>query len=189
MKTEDNFVTTMKDAVPLRFFDRPTVTVARELIGCRLVVGRETTVRRFVITETEAYDGPEDLACHASKGRTKRTDVLFREPGTIYVYLCYGLHWLINFVTGPVGYPSAVLVRGIQTLDGRTKYNGPAKLTKALGITGEFNGRVLSRETGLWVEPRGALAGEPRIAATPRIGVDYAGPIWSKVHYRFVLQT
>lgn len=164
------------------------MTVARDLIGCALVIGRGNSVRRFVITETEAYDGPEDLACHASKGRTKRTDVLFREPGTIYVYLCYGLHWLINFVTGPVGYPSAVLLRGIETADGKTKYDGPAKLTKALAITGVFNGRPLGVETGLWVEPRSATAPRPLIKTSPRIGVDYAGPIWSQVHYRFVLE-
>jgi DNA-3-methyladenine glycosylase len=169
------------------FFARDTVTVARDLIGCQLVVVKDGQPCRHVITETEAYDGPEDLACHASKGRTKRTEVLFGEPGTLYVYLCYGMHWLVNLVTGPSGYPAAVLIRGVQSLDGARKHDGPGKLTRALGITGSMNGKRLGLETGLWVEPRPAVIAPLRIQTGPRIGVAYAGPLWSQVPYRFLL--
>lgn len=170
------------------FFDRPTLDVARDLIGCQLVIRRSGKIERFEITETEAYDGPEDLACHASKGRTERTDVLFRRAGTIYVYLCYGIHWMVNFVTGPVDYPSAVLIRGVRTLDQETRFDGPGKVSKRLGITGRLNGERLSVKSGLWVEPRPPATAAPTIKTTPRIGIDYAGPIWTQVHYRFVLE-
>lgn len=169
------------------FFNRNTLEVASDLIGCLLVVEKDGQPCRYLITETEAYDGPQDLACHASKGRTKRTEVLFAEPGTVYVYLCYGMHWLVNLVTGPAGYPAAVLIRGVQTLDGSRHYDGPAKLTKALGITGQMNGKALGPEIGLWVEPRPAGMKQLQIKTGPRIGVDYAGPIWSQVPYRFLL--
>lgn len=174
--------------LPLSFFNRPTVTVAREMIGCHLAVRQDGRVRRLVITETEAYDGPNDLACHASRGKTKRTETLFRDAGHLYVYFTYGMHWLLNVVTGPPGYPAAVLIRGTQALDDARHYNGPAKLTKALGITGAFNGQLFSRALGLWLEAPDPAQPTPRILTSPRIGIHYAGPIWSQVHYRFVLE-
>ncbi len=174
--------------LPLSFFDRPTLTVARELLGCHLAIRQDATVRRFVITETEAYDGFSDLASHASRGKTKRNEIMFREAGYLYVYFTYGIHWLLNVVTGPAGYPAAVLIRGAKPLDDSIHYNGPAKLTKALGITGAFNGQILSRQGGLWIEGPKPDQPEPSIITSPRIGIDYAGPIWSQVHYRFVLE-
>lgn len=177
----------MTSPPPLSFFDRPTLTVARELIGCYLCLKRKGKAVRYVITETEAYDGLEDLASHAARGKTKRNEVMFREAGHIYLYFCYGIHWLLNIVTGPVHYPAAVLIRGVQTVDGKLHYDGPAKLTKALGLTGSLNGKIVSKETGLWIEPRNQSLPEPRILTTPRIGVNYAGPIWSKKEYRFLL--
>lgn len=175
--------------LPLSFFDRPTVAVAREMIGCHLAIRQDDRIRRLVITETEAYDGPNDLACHASRGKTKRTEILFLEAGHLYVYFTYGMHWLLNVVTGPAGYPAAVLIRGAQPLDDVVHYNGPAKLTKALGITGAFNGQRLSRTGGLWLEAPDPAQPTPSIVSSPRIGIDYAGPIWSQVHYRFVLKS
>jgi DNA-3-methyladenine glycosylase len=159
------------------FFDRPALTVARDLIGCRLHAGDQTQSR--VINETEAYVGPQDLASHASKGRTKRTEAMFGPPGSFYVYFVYGLHWMLNVVTGPGDYPSAVLIRGVEGIV------GPARLTKALGINGDLHGKAANKETGFWFS-NGSVA--PRmIQRSPRVGVDYAGPVWSAKPYRFVL--
>lgn len=173
--------------VPRSFFDRPTLTVARELLGCHLALRQSDGVRRFTITETEAYDGFSDLASHASRGKTKRNEIMFREAGHLYVYFTYGIHWLLNIVTGPAGYPAAVLIRGAKSVHDSVHYNGPAKFTKAVGITGAINGQILSRQAGLWIEAPHPDQPESTIITSPRIGIDYAGPIWSQVHYRFVL--
>ncbi|MEM9159601.1 MAG: DNA-3-methyladenine glycosylase [Verrucomicrobiota bacterium] len=162
------------------FESRDTVRLARELLGkvlVTLVEGREVAL---AITETEAYDGPEDLACHASKGRTKRTEVMFGAAGHWYVYLCYGVHEMLNLVTGPVDYPGAILIRGL------SEVSGPGRLTKRLGIDRRFNGAASSMETGLWIEDRGVLFRDEEVDATPRIGVDYAGPDWANRPYRFL---
>lgn len=120
------------------FFKRPAEEVARELLGCTLCV----KVEGIVIHETEAYVGPHDLANHASKGRTPRTDVMFRKAGTIYIYLIYGMYEMLNFVTGEVDYPAAVLIREVG------EYTGPGKLTKALHITRAINGKMLEKRRG-----------------------------------------
>lgn len=134
-----------------------------------------------MITETEAYVGPHDLASHAARGRTERTEVMFGPPGTLYVYFVYGIHWMLNVVTGPAGYPAAVLIRSVAEI------TGPGRLTKALGIDGRFNRLAAGEPAGLWFEER-AGARPPRIARSARIGVAYAGPIWSKKEYRFTLK-
>ena len=169
-----------KEATPFgsNFFDRAADEVAYDLIGCRLnrlIVGRKHS---FIITETEAYVGSEDLASHASKGRTKRTEVMFGAAGTLYVYFVYGLHWMLNVVTGPIDYPAAILIRGVEGIV------GPARLTKALGITGQLNGRVADEQTGLWFSEG---LRPPCVTRSARIGVKYAGPVWSTKPYRFVL--
>ena len=172
--------------LPKAFFNRPAPEVARDLIGCYLAVRRGGKILRLRVTEAEAYEGFDDLASHAARGLTRRNQVMFRDAGHIYVYFVYGMHWMLNVVTGPAGYPAAVLLRGAQSTDGAANYDGPAKLTKALGITGAFSGQTLSRKTGVWIEaPKPGLP-KARVAATPRIGVDYAGPVWSKKPYRFV---
>ncbi|MBD3327916.1 methylated-DNA--[protein]-cysteine S-methyltransferase [Candidatus Peregrinibacteria bacterium] len=162
------------------WFNRPVLQVAKELIGMTLAREINGSVERFKITETEAYDGENDKACHAAKGRTKRTEILYGPPGTFYVYLCYGMHWLLNVVTGPVDYPSAVLIRGAG------KFDGPAKLTKALQINGTLHAKQCQKESGLWIENI-KLDSKLKIKRTPRIGVDYAGPVWSSKQYRFIL--
>ena len=172
----------MKRLVEADFCSRNTVALARSLIGKHLVVDTDGERGAFVITETEAYDGPEDLACHASKGRTKRTETLFGPPGCWYVYLCYGVHEMLNLVTGPVDYPAAILIRGLGEV------SGPGRLTKHLGIDRRFNARTALVETGMWVEDRGSRPNEADIETTPRIGVDYAGDDWANRPYRFVLK-
>ena len=164
--------------------ERDTVAHAKSLLG-RLLVKRESAdgvATRVRITETEAYDGPDDLACHASKGRTARTEVMFGEAGRWYVYLCYGVHEMLNLVTGPVDYPAAVLVRGVESI------SGPGRLTKHLGIDRRFNRMAADRTSGLWIEDDGYVVSPDRITVSPRIGVDYAGPQWAAKPWRFVLR-
>ena len=167
--------------LPLSFFARPALIVAKELIGTYIAVSRNGTVERFMITETEAYIGPQDLACHSSKGRTKRTEVMYQSPGTIYIYLIYGMYYMFNIVTDEIDHPAAVLVRGVEGL------NGPGKLTKALGIDKRFNAKMLGKDVGIWIEQRESSP-TLKIVRTPRIGVSYAGPIWAEKKYRFLLK-
>lgn len=134
-----------------------------------------------MITETEAYDGPDDRASHASRGRTARTEAMFGSPGRFYVYLCYGLHFMLNIVTGPEDYPAAVLIRGV------LGFNGPGKLTHALKIDKNLNAQRASVRSGLWFEDRGFAVEKSFIEKTPRVGVAYAGPVWSQKPYRFIL--
>ncbi len=163
-----------------------TVKLARWLIGKHLAVatsGHDGEIRRLRITETEAYDGPEDLACHASKGRTARTEVMFGEAGHWYVYLVYGMHEMLNLVTGPADYPAAILIRGLEGI------SGPGRLTRSLGISrARFNTRPAIPDTGLWVEDDGFIVSRSRLQITPRIGVDYAGSKWASKPWRFVLK-
>lgn len=171
------------DPLTARWFERDAIAVARELIGAHLCrsAGNMPEVSRYQIVEVEAYTGPDDRACHAHRGRTKRTGVMFGPPGRAYVYLCYGVHWMLNVVTGPVGHPAAVLIRGVMGI------SGPGRLTKALRIDGELNGMALDVAGGLWLE-RGDPVREESVLRTPRIGVNYAGPDWSQRPYRFVLR-
>ena len=159
-----------------------TVAHARALLGKYLVRRFDDgSVERRVITEVEAYDGEHDLACHASKGRTKRTEVMYAGGGIWYVYLCYGIHEMLNLVTGPGGQPAAVLIRGVGGM------NGPGRLTKAFGITRALNGAPATRSSGLWIEDRGVTVPPEKILTTARIGVDFAGPVWAQKPWRFVL--
>lgn len=162
------------------FFDRPAEVVARELLGCVLCVEVNGKNERHIITETEAYVGPYDLASHASKGRTVRTEVMFKEAGTIYVYLIYGMYEMFNIVTGEKGYPAAVLIRAAG------KWNGPGKLTRALGITRVRNGQLLGRKAGVWVEESQRKIPRECIACSPRIGVAYAKE-WADKELRYTL--
>ena len=165
--------------LPAAFFERPTLEVCRELLGknlCREISGE---VVRLPVTEVEAYDGPEDLASHASHGMTPRNAVMFEKGGIWYVYLCYGIHWMLNVVTGEKGFPGAVLIRGVGEFD------GPGKLTKALRIKAELNGKPAEPRSGLWFE-EGAPVPAHQVLTKPRIGVGYAGPVWAQKPYRFV---
>jgi DNA-3-methyladenine glycosylase len=158
------------------FFERPADQVARDLLGKALLRRIGPRQQAFIITETEAYLGPHDLACHSARGRTARTEVMFGPPGTLYIYLVYGLHWMLNVVTAPPG--SAVLLRSAGSV------NGPGRLGAALAIAGALNGKPAQPSIGLWFEDWPAAG---RMAATARIGVDYAGKVWSRRKLRFVL--
>lgn len=155
----------MMTRLTYEFYHRPCLQVARELVGKwlvrRLPSGESMRLR---ISETEAYCGEAETACHAHKGRTKRTEVLYADAGTIYIYLCYGMHWLLNVVTGETEDPQAVLIRACVDAP------GPGRLTKALAITGELNrGSICGEE--LWIEDDGS---ECAVVTDKRVGIGYA---------------
>lgn len=160
------------------FWARPATELAPELLGKWLCVQLDDTKHRYRITETECYFGEEDTACHAHKGKTPRTEVLYRAGGITYVYLCYGIHNLLNLVTGPAGHPEAVLIRGVEGA------SGPGRVTKLLGITCRQNALPLMTESGIWVEDDGTPA--PLHEALPRVGIGYAAPEDVRRPWRFL---
>ena len=160
------------------FYHRPCLEVARDLVGKVLVHNTPNGQLRLRISETEGYCGEADTACHAHKGRTKRTEVLYADAGTIYAYLCYGMHWLLNIVTGEEEDPQAVLIRACLDVP------GPGKLTKALGITGELN-RDSILGTTLWIEDDGFQCD---IRADKRVGIGYAAQEDQDKPWRFIMK-
>lgn len=164
-----------------KFFNRSTLQVAQDLLGKQLCRRLESgKIIRARITETEAYDGLEDKASHAHKGATTRNVVMFGPPGRSYIYLCYGVHWLLNITTREKGYPAAVLIRGVEGV------SGPGRLTRHFHLDSQFNGQLMTRVGGLWVEDDGFELDPGCIDARPRVGVEYAGPEWSNMPWRFV---
>lgn len=159
---------------------RGTVALARWLVGKTLVRTRAGRSSRHPITETEAYHTARDLACHASKGRTPRTEVMFGPGGVWYVYLCYGMHEMLNLVTGPAEFPAAVLIRGVEGIA------GPGRVTKALGIGRALNARLAAPGSGLHLEDEGRAPARGELLVTPRIGIAYAGDPWVARKWRFV---
>lgn len=171
----------MRKILGKNFFEKDTLRIAENLLGKYLVRKIDDKEIAMKINEVEAYDGFEDKASHAHKGKTERNKVMFGEAGNWYVYLVYGMHNMLNIVTGEKDYPAAVLIRGA----GDRK--GPGRLTKFLKIDKKLNGKSASVGSGLWFEDRGDLVDKKKIKRTSRIGVNYAGPIWAKKDYRFVL--
>jgi len=164
--------------LPPDFFLRDVLEVAPDLLGKVLVRRFEDgRIERYQIVETEAYRGVEDVACHASKGRTPRTEVMFMEGGTVYVYLIYGMYWLLNLVTGNEGDASAVLIRGIEGC------SGPGRVGRKLQLDKSFYGESLIRSTRIWVEDAEPVA---EIKTSKRIGIGYAGE-WANKLWRFYL--
>ena len=172
----------MRTVLEQKFFKRPTLLVAEELLGKFLVRKAGKKQVAVMITEVEAYDGLKDKASHAHKGQTDRNTIMFGEAGYWYVYLVYGMHHMLNIVTGDKEYPAAVLIRGVKNV------SGPGGVTKFLSINMRFNKKKAERKSGLWIENRGVKVYKKDIKKTPRIGVEYAGPVWSKKLYRFVLE-
>lgn len=163
------------------FYARPTIIVARELLGKYLVRKYKGTTRAVMITEVEVYDGSKDKGSHAIKGKTLRNAVMFGDPGVWYVYLVYGMHNMLNIVTREINYPAAILIRGADGI------NGPGRLTKALHITRALNQKTANQSSGLWIEDRGVIFSAKNIVRTPRIGIDYAGKYWAGKLLRFAV--
>jgi DNA-3-methyladenine glycosylase len=183
--------------LPRSFYEQSTIDVAKQLLGKYLVRKhpKGNTVGRIV--ETEAYVGPQDLACHASKGRTARTEVMFGPAGHAYVYFIYGFYNMLNLVTEAKDYPAAVLIRAVEPVEGidlmesrrrngalRNLASGPGKLCQAFGIDRSLNGADLCGSV-LFVQDPGQAT--PKFVATPRIGVDYAGR-WKTKPLRFLIR-
>lgn len=183
--------------LPRKFYNRPTLTVARELLGARLVhISRGKKLVGF-ITETEGYIGEEDLACHAKAGYTKRTAPMYGPPGHAYVYFTYGNHWMLNAVTEREGFPAAVLIRAIQPIEGvelmmkrrqgRDTF-GPGKLTQALGITISQNYADLTDPaSGLWIEA-GVKVPDKSVTIGARVGLNTTPEPWFSKPWRFLVK-
>ncbi len=183
--------------LPLSFYNRPTLTVARELLGARLV--RILNGQKLVglISETEAYIGETDLACHAKAGLTLRTAPMFGPPGHAYVYFTYGNHWMLNVVTEKEGFPAAVLIRAIQPIEGievmmeRRQGRdtlGPGKLTQALGITkSENNVDLTETNPSLWIEA-GQFVPNKSVTIGPRVGLNKTPEPWLSKPWRFLVK-
>ncbi len=161
----------MNKILPPSFYRRKTLFVAKNLLGKYLVrkIGKKNIAGKII--EVEAYNGPKDLASHASRGKTKRNEVMFGDPGHWYIYLVYGMHFCLNIVTEKKGYPAAVLIRSVETESG--EINGPGRVCRSFKIDlGLNNAKAFGKEAELWIEDRGEKIG--KIKRTPRIGVDYA---------------
>ncbi len=190
-----------------KFFNKPALKVAEELLGKYLVRRYRGKNISAIITEVEAYDGPSDKGSHASRGMTTRNKIMFGSAGRWYIYFTYGIHWMVNIVTGKEGYPAAVLIRGVEGIHpvrnlaravrapkgpmGRAIYNGingPARVTKFFHIDKKLNGKMADKRSELWIEDRGIRIKKSEIKKYPRVGIDYAGPIWSKKPYRFSIE-
>ena len=168
------------ERLPYEFYHRPCIEVARDLVGKILVCRTPEGEKRLRISETEVYWGESDTACHAHKGRTKRTEVLYADAGTIYVYLCYGMHWLMNVITGDENDPQGVLIRAC------AEANGPGKLTKALGITGQQNWGNIVTSDELWIADDGFRCA---VRTGKRVGIGYASQEDQDRRWRFIMET
>jgi DNA-3-methyladenine glycosylase len=165
------------------FFERPTLIVARDLLG-KVIVRRIAAKKCSVmITETEAYIGEKDLACHARFGKTKRNVVMYGPAGVWYPYFIYGMHWMLNVTTEELDAPAAVLIRAGVVLETGIPIKGPGTLTKMLRVDGSFYGKSAT-SGNLYIEDRGERP--KKILRTPRIGIDYAGVYKDKL-WRFVI--
>jgi DNA-3-methyladenine glycosylase len=192
---EDTITVGSMVKLPRSFYEQATVDVAKQLLGKYLVRNHPQGVTVGRIVETEAYIGPHDLACHASHGRTPRTEVMFGPAGHAYVYFVYGVHYMLNLVTEAFNHPAAVLIRALEPIDGielmqtrrktekrRDLCSGPGKLCQAFAIDRSLNAADLCGDI-IHVEDRGAPV--PKLLAKPRIGVDYAGK-WKDKPFRFL---
>jgi len=159
------------------FFIRDVLDVAPDLPGKILVIHYgNRDEKRYFISEVEAYRGHEDKACHACRGRTPRTEIMYHEGGHIYMYLIYGMYWMLNIVTSVADKPQAVLIRGVKGID------GPGKLTRELKLDKSYYGVDLVVSPDIWLEDAYLKV---KVRTSPRIGIDYAGDYWSKIHWRY----
>jgi DNA-3-methyladenine glycosylase len=174
-------ISEMKPVIRLSrdFYIRDVLDAAPEVPGKNLVIKlSDGSLGRFKITEAEAYRGSDDRACHAFKGRTSRTEIMYHEGGRLYIYLIYGMYWMLNIVTGEKDDPQAILIRGVE------EFPGPGKLTKSLGIDKSFYGEDLVTSERIWLEDPGMNF---PVKYGPRIGIDYAGEYWKSRPWRYYL--
>ena len=178
--------------LPREFYDRPTLTVAKDLLGKVLIKQAPSGILQLKIVDVEAYVGPKDKACHASKGRTTRTEIMFGPAGFTYVYLIYGMYHCLNIVTEREDYPAAILIRGLEVLGEvhpgalPTRIDGPGRVCRFLEVNRTHNGLDATVGTTLWIEDQGLAVSRKHIQTLPRIGVDYAGE-WAQKRWRFYL--
>jgi DNA-3-methyladenine glycosylase len=167
--------------LPDSFFQRDVLEVAPEMLG-KILVRKfsDNHIEKFVITEVEAYSGNGDLACHACKGKTQRTEVMFREGGLVYVYFIYGMYWMLNIVTGKENDAAAVLIRGVEG------FSGPGRVGKVLQLDKSFYGENLFTSKRIWIENAGKVE---NYITSPRIGIEYAGEPWISKPWRFIIKT
>ena len=162
------------------YFSSPATILAPDLLGKILCRRTENGIIRARITETECYFGEEDTACHAHKGKTERTKVMYMQGGVSYIYLCYGIHAMLNIVTGEENHPEAVLIRGVDAA------NGPGRATKYLQVSTKDNALPLSEESGIWIEDDGTKP--PQYTTLPRVGIDYASKDDRERKWRFLIK-
>lgn len=166
---------------------RKVINEAKALLGKRLVRKVGKKIIALPITEVEVYAGFKDKASHAHRGLTKRNFPMFGPADHWYIYFIYGNYWMLNIVTGPKNYPAAILIRGVKGI------NGPGKLTKFFKIDKRFNNKPANKKTGLWIADNGSPPSlklrKDAVLAGPRIGVAYAGPVWSKKPWRFYIKS
>ncbi len=188
MKGLSNFYRESSRRLKRNFFDRPTLQVARELLGKFIVRSYRRRVIAGMITETEAYKGPKDRASHTFGGRrTAAVEAMYGEGGVVYVYLVYGMHWQLNFSTAGKEKPEAVLIRGVlpETKSQRRITDGPGKVSKYLKINRALYGEDVTSSKNIWLEDRGVVIPSSQIKKGPRIGIHYAGPYWAAKPWRF----
>ena len=190
---------TCMTSLPEQFFAGEVTEIARALLGKRLVRMQDGVRVSGLISETEAYRGEEDLACHARSGKTARNAVMYGKPGYAYIYFTYGMHWCLNAVCGPEGFPAAVLIRALLPLEGLQFIaerragrppvdwcSGPAKLCKAFEIDGRLNGvNLCDDESPLWIE-EGVHVPDSKVSVTPRIGIENSPEPWRSKPWRYV---
>ena len=179
-------------SLSVSFFRQDVLKVAPQLLGKIIQLRTKAGNRYFFITETEAYRGEEDLGCHCSKGRTTRTEVMYHLGGVYYVYLIYGMYWMLNIVTGKNNQPQAVLIRGIKEFDPATgkvfaNHNGPGRTGKVLGINKSFYGISVLENKRLEIVDNNFQVVTGKIKTAPRVGIDYAGDEWKNKPWRFIL--
>ena len=188
--------------LPASFFERPAPLLAPDLIGKKLVRIQNGKRLAGIITETEAYQGQEDLACHARVGKTKRNEPMFGKAGCAYIYFTYGMHWLLNIVADMPGFPAAVLIRAVVPVEGLefiAQYrpmlanspkwlNGPAKLTQAFGLDGSLNGHDLTKPESEVFVVEGIIQPEALLQSSPRIGLGKTTETWLSIAWRWEIK-
>ncbi|MDH5428001.1 MAG: DNA-3-methyladenine glycosylase [Nitrospirota bacterium] len=190
--TKEGKIRNHYNPLPREFYARPTLKVAKDLLGKVLMTQTSDNLIQSKIVDVEAYVGPKDKACHASKGRTKRTEIMFGPAGFTYVYLIYGMYHCLNIVTEREDYPAAILIRGLEVLENNdpptfpTRIDGPGRVCRYLEVDRTHNGLDTTYGKTLWIEEQGLPVSRKQIQALPRIGVDYAGN-WAKKLWRFCL--